>query len=62
MALRISAFYKLAKIRKRRLLDINRMVFVKDSEGTILREDKEIRKRWKEYFDQLCSTKKTERN
>jgi hypothetical protein len=43
--------YKLAKTRKRRSLDIDRMKFVRDGDGLILSEDGDIKRRWQEYFD-----------
>ena len=49
--------YKLAKTRKRRSQDIDRMIFVKDREGKILCGDDDIKKRWREYFDKLLNTK-----
>ena len=49
--------YKLAKTRKRRSLDIDRMKFVRDRDGIILSEDGDIKRRWQEYFDQLLNTK-----
>jgi hypothetical protein len=49
--------YKLAKTRKRRSQDIDRMIFVKDREGKILCADDDIKKRWREYFDKLLNTK-----
>ena len=49
--------YKLAKTRKRRSLDIDRMKFVRDGDGLILPEDGDIKRRWQEYFDQLLNTR-----
>jgi len=40
------SLYKLAKTRKRRYLDLDRMKFVKDSKGKILSEGEEIKERW----------------
>ena len=49
--------YKLAKTRKRRALDIDKMMFIKDGEGNIMCSDSEIKRRWGEYFDKLLNTK-----
>lgn len=49
--------YKLAKTRTRRAQDIDRLVFVKDSQDKVLTEDVDIRKRWRQYFEVLLNTK-----
>ena len=49
--------YKLAKTRKRRSLDIDRMKFVKNGNGDILSQDEDIKQRWQEYFDELLNTR-----
>jgi len=51
------SLYKLAKTRKRRSLDLDRMKFVKNSEGKILSEGEEIKERWRQYFSLLINTK-----
>jgi len=51
------SLYKLAKTRKRRYLDLDRMKFVKDSKGKILSEGGEIKERWRQYFSLLLNTK-----
>jgi len=51
------SLYKLAKTRKRRSLDLDRMKFVKDSKGKIVSEGKEIKIRWRQYFSLLLNTK-----
>lgn len=49
--------YKLARTRQRRAKDIDRIVFIKDEQGKIMSEDKDIKERWKEYFNRLLNTK-----
>ena len=49
--------YKLAKTRKRRSLDIDRMNVVKNGNGDILSQDEDIKQRWQEYFDELLNTR-----
>ena len=49
--------YKLARTRKRRSLDIDRMKFVKNGNGDILSQDEDIKQRWQEYFDELLNTR-----
>ena len=49
--------YKLAKTRKRRAQDIDMMMFVKDGEGKIMSSDRDIKRRWREYFDRLLNTR-----
>ena len=49
--------YNLARTRQRRSKDIDRIVFIKDEQGTIMSEDKDIKERWKEYFNKLLNTK-----
>ena len=54
--------YKLAKTRQRRAQDIDRMIFVKDSEGKIMCEDTDIKKTWSEYFNRLLNTRNSRKD
>lgn len=53
--------YRLAKTRKRRSQDTNRMVFLKDGEGKIPCEDNDIKCKWRDYFYKLLNNKKRRR-
>jgi hypothetical protein len=53
--------YKLARTRKRRAQDIDRLVFVKDSQDRVLTEDDDIKSRWRQYFEQLLNTKNSKK-
>ena len=48
--------YKIASLRKRQRQDLGQLSVIKDREGNILHRDEGIKKRWKEYFEQLLNT------
>ena len=48
--------YKIANLRKRQRQDLGQLSVIKDREGNILHRDEDIKKRWKEYFEQLLNT------
>ena len=43
----------MAKIRERNTRDVNQVRCIKDEEDQLLVKDKEIRHRWRQYFDKL---------
>ncbi|KAL6569795.1 DNA-directed RNA polymerase I subunit RPA2 [Orobanche minor] len=43
--------YKLARMRERKTLDIGKVKCVKDTDQKVLVQDKEIKERWRSYFD-----------
>ena len=45
--------YRIASERDRKTKDSGKVFTVKDRNGNILKESEEIKKRWKEYFDEL---------
>ena len=45
--------YKLSKTRERRTLDLTDIAYIKDSNGTILTDEDDIKARWKESFETL---------
>ena len=47
--------YKLANARKRMATDIGRVTAVKDTDGTLLTGDDEVKGRWLDYFDDLLN-------
>ena len=48
-------FYKLSKTRERRTRDLTDIAYIKDSNGTILGDEDEIKARWKESFETLLN-------
>jgi len=47
--------YRIARIREREIRDLYTVRCVKDEDHNVLVRDKEIKKRWREYFDKLFS-------
>ena len=47
--------YKLSKTRERRTRDLTDIAYIKDSNGTILTDEDEIKARWKESFETLVN-------
>ena len=47
--------YKLSKTRERRTRDLTDIAYIKDSNGTILTHEDEIKARWKESFETLLN-------
>ena len=47
--------YKLSKTRERRTRDLTDIAYIKDSNGTILTNEDEIKARWKESFETLLN-------
>ena len=47
--------YKLSKTRERRTRDLTDIAYIKDSNGTILMDEDEIKARWKESFETLLN-------
>ena len=47
--------YKLSKTRERRKRDLTDIAYIKDSNGTILTDEDEIKARWKESFETLLN-------
>lgn len=45
--------YKMAKIRERKTRDVNQVKCIKDGADQLLVKDEEIKRRWREYFDDL---------
>jgi len=54
-------FYRLARTRQRRSKDINQVVFIKNEQGKIRSEEKDIKERWKEYFKNYLILKREQR-
>ena len=49
--------YRIARIRERNTRDLCTVRRVKNEDNKLLVRDKEIKKRWKEYFDRLFNDK-----
>ena len=49
--------YKLSKTRDRRTRDLTDIAYIKDSNGTILTDEDEIKARWKDSFETLLNVK-----
>ena len=47
--------HKLAKIRERKTRDFNQVKCIKSEDSKILVKDKEIKERWKNYFEKLLN-------
>ena len=47
--------YRIAKVREKSRRDIEECNYIKNSNGRILVEDEDIKKRWKEYFEELLN-------
>ena len=47
--------YRISKARERRRRDVEECYYIKDKHHNILIEDENIRKRWKEYFEELLN-------
>ena len=47
--------YRISKARERRRRDVEECYYIKDKHQNILIEDENIRKRWKEYFEELLN-------
>ena len=45
--------YRMAKIRERKTRDVDQVKCIKDGADQLLVKDKEIKHRWREYFDGL---------
>ena len=45
--------YKMAKIRERKTRDVNQVKCIKNGADQLLVKDEEIKRRWREYFDDL---------
>lgn len=45
--------YKMAKTRERKTRDVNQVKCIKDGADQLLVKDEEIKRRWREYFDDL---------
>ena len=45
--------YRMARIRKRKTMDINQIKCIKDGTDRLLVKDEEIIDRWREYFDKF---------
>ena len=45
--------YKMAKLRERKTRDLSQVKCIKDDTDRLLVKDEEIKRRWKEYFDNL---------
>ena len=48
--------FRIAKARERARKDLGGVAMVRDREENIVTEDEQIKKRWREYFDQLLNT------
>ncbi|XP_009778018.2 uncharacterized protein [Nicotiana sylvestris] len=53
--------YKLAKIRERKVRDLDQLRCIKDKDDKVLVEEACIRRKWQEYFDRLLN-KEEDRN
>ena len=49
------SFHKLSKTRERRTGDLTDIAYIRDSNGTILTDEDEIKGRWKESFETLLN-------
>ena len=47
--------YRIANFRKRQRQDVGQVCVIKDRDGNILHRDEDIKRRWKEYFEQLLN-------
>ena len=47
--------YRISKARERRRRDVEECYYIKDKHHYILIEEENIRKRWKEYFEELLN-------
>ena len=47
--------YKLSKTRERRTRDLTDIAYIKDSNGSIMTDEDEIKARWKESFETLLN-------
>ncbi|XP_066982185.1 uncharacterized protein [Macrobrachium rosenbergii] len=47
--------YKISNLRGRQKQDLGKLSVIKDRDGNILYRDEDIKKRWREYFEQLLS-------
>jgi hypothetical protein len=45
--------YKMAKLRERKTREFNQVKCIKNEADRLLMKDKEIKNRWREYFDKL---------
>lgn len=50
---------RIAKIKDRESKDVTVIKQIKDKEGRVLQDQKEIRERWREYFDELLNEENT---
>uniref|UniRef100_A0A914WK22 Reverse transcriptase n=1 Tax=Plectus sambesii TaxID=2011161 RepID=A0A914WK22_9BILA len=50
-----AAIYSIARARKRATEDITIVKTIKDRYGKLLRDDKEVKERWREYFSSLLN-------
>ena len=50
-----TTIYKLSKTRERRTRDLTDIAYIKDSNGTILTDEDEIKARWEESFETLLN-------
>ena len=48
-------FFKIAKQRNRQSKDVKQVTIIKSKTGEILMEEKKVKQRWKEYFDDLLN-------
>ena len=48
--------YKISNLRKRQRQDLGQLGVIKDRDGNILHRDEDIKRRWREYFEQLLNT------
>jgi exonuclease III len=48
--------YRLAKTRQRRSKDIDILPFVRNEDGKILSNEEDVKRRWRNYFDNLLNT------
>ena len=47
--------YKIANLRKRQRQDVGQLCVIKDRDGNILHRDEDIKRRWREYFEELLN-------
>ena len=48
--------YRITNSRKRQRQDLGQLSGIKDMDGNLLHRDEDIKRRWKEYFEQLLNT------
>ena len=48
--------YKITNMRKRQRQDLGQLGVIKDEDGKILHREDDIKKRWREYFEELLNT------